>query len=341
VEEYEVDLREYVRILWWGKWIILGVFAVAIGLAALLTVGSPKRYRAEGLVTVERPVGLPSGYTLPTVDLLVERVRDPKLLDQAAQGTSFTGQWLAESLQAKRQDSFVHLSLQGPVPPQDLGRRLGRVVAALQEETRVGLEESVTRRLAEIQSQRKATLAELAGWDAELARQRATAEIARDQLRSAIAEIRADPGKLRLSVGADATIQGYLVQKELDVLYARLQAVELALDEMERLGPTYVMGAGQPVTLTNQLAELAKEEASLRAVLPALPDPVVVVRGPTASGPLGASLKMNLAVAGVLGLFVGVLLAFLVHWLRTTPSESSRRASTDPPAGSPGQPERQ
>lgn len=339
MDEYEVDLREYVRILWRGKWIVVGVVVVAVGLAAVLTVRSSDAYRAEVLLAVERPVGIPSEYTLPTVDLLVERVRDPKLLDRAAQGTSFTGQWLAESLQAKRQDSFVQLSLQGPVPPPELERRLGRVVAALQEETRVGLEESLARRLTEIQSQRETTLAELAGWDAELARRRTTAEIARDRLRSAIAEIRADPGKLKLSVGTDATIQGYLVQKELDNLCARLQVVELALDEMERLGPTYVMGAGQQVTLKNQLAALDREEASLRTVLSALPDPVIAVRGPVASGPIGTSLKMNLAVAGVLGLFMGVLVAFFVHWLRAGPPEPSRRASGDPSAGSLGQPE--
>ena len=24
MDEYEVDLRDYIRVLWWGKWIILG-----------------------------------------------------------------------------------------------------------------------------------------------------------------------------------------------------------------------------------------------------------------------------------------------------------------------------
>jgi len=35
VEEHEVELIDYLRTLWWGKWIILGCLVVAVGLSAL------------------------------------------------------------------------------------------------------------------------------------------------------------------------------------------------------------------------------------------------------------------------------------------------------------------
>jgi uncharacterized protein involved in exopolysaccharide biosynthesis len=43
MEEYEVDLGDYLRVLWWGKWIILVVFLVAVGISLFYSfrVASP------------------------------------------------------------------------------------------------------------------------------------------------------------------------------------------------------------------------------------------------------------------------------------------------------------
>ena len=30
-EEYELELMDYLRVIWWGKWIILACFALAVG----------------------------------------------------------------------------------------------------------------------------------------------------------------------------------------------------------------------------------------------------------------------------------------------------------------------
>lgn len=130
MDEYEVGLREYVRILWWGKWIILGVFAVVGGLAAVLTAGSPEKYRTEVLVTVERPAGAPMNYTLPSTDLLVEQVQDRKFLEQAVAGDAVTAAWLTENLGAKKQGAFVQLTVQGALPAPDRAGAAQRVAAA-------------------------------------------------------------------------------------------------------------------------------------------------------------------------------------------------------------------
>jgi len=328
MDEYEVDLRDYIRVLWWGKWIILGVVVVAVGLAAVVTVRSPDVYRAEVVLAVERPMGVPNAYTPPTTGLLVERVQDRELLERAAAEGVVSASVVLGSGTGSEQDSFARITIQGSLPPHDLAGAAGRVVAALQEEAAAGLAESIMLRLSELQSEREALLLKVKGWETELARSRAWAEARRDQLRSRLAELQGNPEVLGLSVGDGATIRGYLVQKELDLLYARLQAAEQALDEMDRLGSAYVMGLQEQVALQGQLTTLDQEEAALRDLLAMLPQPVVVVRGPTVSGPFGTGLKMNVAVAGVLGLFVGVLLVFFVHWLRFEPQGGDKTGST-------------
>ncbi|MFQ6033550.1 MAG: hypothetical protein ACE5KR_01680 [Candidatus Bipolaricaulia bacterium] len=45
-------------------------------------------------------------------------------------------------------------------------------------------------------------------------------------------------------------------------------------------------------------------------------EPLLAISPPYASAiPIGPNRKMNVAVAGVLGLFVGILLAFFVHYM--------------------------
>ncbi len=319
MDEYEVDLREYVRILWKGKWIVAGVFVVAVALAWLLTARAPVEYRAEALLAVERPVGVPSGYSPPTAPWLVERVQDPNVLSRAARGTGVSTAWLSEALGARVQGAFVQLTVQGNRPGAELAAVLDGVVVALQQDLAAGVAQAAERRLAEVDPAREGIRARVAAWDQELRRVREETVAVRDRLRTDIARFREDPAQLGLGVGADATVRGYLVQKELDVLYSRLQSTELALDEMDRLGIAYVVGPAEWSALTNQLVALEKEEAFLRSLLSDPPSPLAIVRGPVVSGPLRPSLKMNLAVAGVLGLFVGVLLVFLIHALRAPP----------------------
>ncbi len=338
MDEYEVDLREYLLILWKGKWIVAGVCVVAVALAWLLTARAPVEYRAEALLAVERPVGVPSGYSPPTAQWLVERVQDPNVLSRAARAMGVSSAWLSEALGARVQGTFVQLTVQGNRPGAELAAVLDGVVVALHEDLAAGVAQAVEWRLAEVDPAREGIRARLAAWEEEFDRVRTATEISRDRLREEIARVRDDPVLRTLSVGVDATIQGYLAQKELDLLYARLERAELALDEMERSGLAYVAGTAWR-NLADQLVVLDEEEAALRSVLSEPPSPVSVVRGVAVSGPLKPSLKMNLAVAGVLGLFVGVLLAFLVHALRAPPQggrELPAEGRTGPAAGGEG-----
>ncbi|MBC7220177.1 hypothetical protein H5T55_01625 [Candidatus Bipolaricaulota bacterium] len=338
MDEYEVDLREYLLILWKGKWIVAGVFVVAVALAWLLTARAPVEYRAEVLLGVERCVPTLDDQATPTAAWVAERVRHPGILSRAASEAGVSTAWLSEALGARVQGAFVQLTVQGNRPGAELAEVLDGMVAALHEDLAARVAQAVERRLTGVELEREAARTRLAAWEEEFDRVRTATEISRDRLREEIARVRDDPVLRTLSVGVDATIQGYLAQKELDLLYARLERAELALDEMERSGLAYVAGMAWR-NLADQLVVLDEEEAALRSVLSEPPSPVSVVRGVAVSGPLKPNLKMNLAVAVVLGLFVGVLLAFLVHALRAPPQggrELPAEGRTGPAAGGKG-----
>ena len=71
MEEYEVDLRDYLRVLWHGKWIVLATFLVAVGVAAVVSFKAPDVFRAEARLTVGKPQGLSFSYSPPSPDIVV------------------------------------------------------------------------------------------------------------------------------------------------------------------------------------------------------------------------------------------------------------------------------
>ena len=56
MDEYEVDLRDYLRVLWKGKWIVLITFLVAVGTALALSYSAPKQYRTETSLLILPPL---------------------------------------------------------------------------------------------------------------------------------------------------------------------------------------------------------------------------------------------------------------------------------------------
>ncbi len=63
-DEYEVDLRDYLRVVWEGKWIILITFLVAVGTALALSYSAPKRYQAETSLLILPPLSQEVGGTV-------------------------------------------------------------------------------------------------------------------------------------------------------------------------------------------------------------------------------------------------------------------------------------
>jgi uncharacterized protein involved in exopolysaccharide biosynthesis len=119
-----------------------------------------------------------------------------------------------------------------------------------------------------------------------------------------------------ISTGASART----VQEEISYLESALETTQIALKEkraylievqteLERFAREISISKGFYSSLASRLQEAKIALAETAAAIRIIESPVM----PTS--PIGPNKKMNVAVAGVLGLFVGVLLAFFVHWL--------------------------
>ncbi len=85
MEEYEVDLRDYLRVIWEGKWVIAGVFVVAVVLTALVSFRLPDEYEARALLKL-RPLPTLDGLALklPSLQSVAAIAQSDELLLQAA-----------------------------------------------------------------------------------------------------------------------------------------------------------------------------------------------------------------------------------------------------------------
>jgi LPS O-antigen subunit length determinant protein (WzzB/FepE family) len=352
MEEYEVDLRDYLRVLWQGKWIVLATLVVAVGVAAVVSFRAPDVYRAQASLTIQSPAI--SGFQLlPARDgeenvsqsdlisdllsptLVIEWVKDPAVLAAALADSEPSPGWVASHLQVHTKEELLELSLEGALPPETLRRALAGVVAAVQARGAEELKAALEAALAGIASHRERLARQLAAWEEELTRMKARAAAQRDQLLARISQLSQGAGPLDVPPGTEADLASYQLQRELDLLYSRLEAVELELDRLERLGATALPGVGEAyVELVGELAALEAQEAAVASLAQDPPSPVRVVRAPWASEfPVAPNRKMNLAVAGVLGLFCGVLLAFLWHWLKEPGVGAGESGAGGPPGG--------
>jgi hypothetical protein len=332
MDEYEVDLRDYLRVLWRGKWILLATFLAAVGVAALVSFRAPDVFRAEAVVQVERPLGLPGNYQPPSIEEVAERVRDHTLL-LATLGDEETVFWLERRWTVRQEEDFLVLRIEASRPPAELAELLRRVVERLQEEYRRGVAEAITIRLEEITRRAWVLQNQLAAWQEKVDQAYQNAQAQREELLAAIEALKANPEVLALEVGEQSRrFEGALAERELELLYERLTPVELLLDGVDRQGIHYFSQfANRAIAAEAELISLAEETQELQELLSHPPSPIVILRGPQGvEAPVGPNRKMNLAVAGVLGLFCGVLLVFFWHSLRPDGIEKGKEGEGMP-----------
>jgi uncharacterized protein involved in exopolysaccharide biosynthesis len=58
MEEYEVDLRDYFRVLWHEKWVIIVTFAAAVATALVISYSLPKQYQVETSLLILPPFSI-------------------------------------------------------------------------------------------------------------------------------------------------------------------------------------------------------------------------------------------------------------------------------------------
>ncbi len=315
MEDYEVDLRDYVLVLWRWKWLIVAVVALAVGLAAGLTLAVPDTHRGDALVAFDVPRKARQAYPKPELDTLKLELTTARFLAPVVEDTDVSAGWLARELEVEEDNGMLRLTLETTLPAPQVERLLVGVVDTLDERLQTEFREAIPARLAEALEERRKLQEEIDPWHDRFADVKERAEDQRDALRQDIDVLREDPQLLGLELGDRLTLEGHLYRRELDLLYDRLERVEHELDKIDREGIAYLSGAERALeNAEEELAKLADEVAALQVLEQETPRLIRLVRNPEdAARALRPNLRMNLAVAGVLGLFVGVLLAFFTE----------------------------
>jgi len=110
-------------------------------------------------------------------------------------------------------------------------------------------------------------------------------------------------------------------RKAFEEKQVQLVEVEANLDRLNR-GIQVLDDAYTSLATKLQEARIARVEA---------PDPIRIVESPIVpSHSIAPNKKMNVAVAGVLGLFGGILLAFFAHYLQSGDTEEQAKKSSQP-----------
>ena len=60
-DEYEIDLRDYLHVLWNGKWIVIFTFLVAVATALALSYSTPKQYQTQTSLLLLPPLSTEVG----------------------------------------------------------------------------------------------------------------------------------------------------------------------------------------------------------------------------------------------------------------------------------------
>jgi len=252
-----VELIDYLRVMWWGKWIILGCLVVAVGLSVLFVSLQPTMYSGSTEILLREYVtaalaqdrGMP-GVMRPVVEFTLAAV------ESAVPG-------IATSLA----DDRITLSRSGAGSAAEVAETLAQAEMVLGQQLPLSLTKELEYLAHNTQLQERSLTAQL--------------EILRQRLREQQATAAGVPMSQALAV-AELEAQLALKQVHLDTL------------ETAEPGDLFVLSPIGKSTIT-------------------------------ASEP---NRKTTIALAGFLGLMIGVLLAFFVHYLLQI-RERERRAVKD------------
>lgn len=241
MEEHEVELIDYLRVLWWGKWIVLACFVLAVGIAAAVIWAKPAGYSVTGSYEVRE-----------TLSLYVSSQSAAMLTNYAVQALPNLNTPRLQRSVSQKDPNLLDVTISGTASPKAVEAALTSSTAALE----AGLVTQVEQALARERGRVETEFGQLIG-QVDILRERMAGE-------TNAAVLKAFPEKV-------ATLE------------VRLAEVSVRRAELGVL--------------------VSKELVSLREI-----DRSSVVD-------VARNAKTTLAVAGFLGLFLGTLLAFLVHYL--------------------------
>ncbi len=276
-DEDTVELIDYLRTMWWGKWIILGCLVVAVGLSVLFVSLQSTTYSGSTEILLREYV---------TAALAEDRTTTVAII--------FTKGVMAGTLAA------VTDAVPGIVAGLAVDDVMPGVAASL-----VAVRITLSRSDAESAAAVREALAQ--------------AEIALEQ-------------QLLLTLTKELGHLAKMAQFERSALVAQLDILRQRLREEQAIAgvPLLEALAGQIAQVEAQLAE---QQVRLDMLETAEPSTLLLCSliGKSTSTASEPNRKTTIGVSGFLGLMIGVLLAFFVHYLLQV-RVRERRAAKDEPA---------
>jgi hypothetical protein len=258
MDEYEVELIDYLRVIWKGKWIILASLVIALLVTASIMWTRPNEYAGTIIYCLYESL---SGLLAPTTPAEQGDIGNSRSNSSGTQKLMYAIDAIDTSslkdgitLKVEASEDHVQITLSGAVP-------IGSLVDGI---------DRLTERL-------HAQLTEHLG--AEKLRARTESELKIEQMarQSTLLEDR-----MTAIISPDDPRLPYLAEKIID-LEALLVEEQVKLETLQQ----------------TDVADLFTLETVGRSSI----------------SKIGPNREMSLAVAGVLGLFCGVFLAFFIHYL--------------------------
>ena len=248
-----VELIDYLRTMWWGKWIILGCLVVAVGLSVLFVSLKPTTYSGSTELSLRE-------YVTATL--------------AECEGK---GEGEGEHLAMMSTMELTLKSVAGAVPgitASVVGNRITIMLSRSNATSTDAVRESLTQAVTELGQQVILAIAE------ELSYLARTTEIKQSSLAMQLDILQQQLNEEQASSGTSV----------LEALAGEIAALRVQLAQQQVI-----------------LDTLESSEPSELFVLSPIGEPTITTSAP--------NRKTTIAVAGFLGLMIGVLLAFFVHYL--------------------------
>ncbi|MFB6286892.1 MAG: Wzz/FepE/Etk N-terminal domain-containing protein [Candidatus Bipolaricaulia bacterium] len=324
MDEYEVDLRDYLIVIWERKWIIVGVLIAALVAAAAYSYTLPNEYRASALVDYQ---------SSPVVSAATGAENFSLGLPDTAGFISVVESMGSASAEKLNGSDLIRLQVTGTSTPSDLANQLQETIDSVRSFLQDQMETHVTDRLSTLGSEIEFVRDQRSSL-VERIRQRETARL--EALQAQRDRIVEQLDRLMSNSSDSASNESSLSRQA--TLLAMTSQLQVIQGQMARLNSSADTPQPEPgsayeqrlLELETQLQELALMKRQYERIREADWSPVSVAQAPQSSDtPVGPNRRLNIAIAGVLGLFIGLLLAFFVHYLQSEPLTARRQTETE------------
>ena len=339
MDEYEVDLRDYLTVIWERKWIIVGVVIVAVLAAAVYSYTRPDEYRARALLGYQSDPPM-TQIAMPARSETAASVSVSLGLPQANALIPVLESSGDVAVEALNGSDLLRIRTEGPALPAELEARLRASIEALGDFLQQRIGERIAERLNSLddeiqffQQQRASLLERIAEREAgrlqALQAQREQVVQQLDRLMNGAAD-RADD---EFAAGASRQASLLALTSQLQVIQGRMAQLESdAASPQPEAGSAYEQ---RLVELDTHLQALELAQRQYQRLRDTGWTPLSVAQAPQGSDvPVGPNRQLNVVIAGVLGLFVGLLLAFFVHYVQSAPSTTREQPGESPDAES-------